>query len=117
VFFLTSLATAKFFSETIILWVVESLQGCGSWKVFGGDNYDVLCSAKDCCRFVTWKTALKVFMASSMSKKEPDYRVMFKNMYGKDHIIFHGTESLAEVLCIYIYVKNLCTTWSSSGTC
>jgi hypothetical protein len=58
-----------------------------------------------------------VFLASSMSRKEPDYRVKFKNICGEDHIIFHGTQSLAEVLCIYIYVKNLCAAWSSSGTC
>ncbi|CAK9876832.1 unnamed protein product [Sphagnum jensenii] len=72
-------------------------KGCGTWKVFGGDNYDVLCSAKDCCPLFEWKTALKVFLASSMSREEPDYRVKFKNIYGKDHIIFHGTQSLAEV--------------------
>ncbi len=116
-FFLTSLATAKLSLESIILWFVESLQGCGTWKVFGGDNYDVLCSVKDCCCLFHWKTALKVFLASSMSRKEPDYKVKFKNICGKDHIIFHGTQSLAEVLCIYIYVKNLCAAWSSSGTC
>ncbi|CAM6026801.1 unnamed protein product [Sphagnum balticum] len=72
-------------------------KGCGTWKVFGGDNYDILCSAKDCCRLFPWKTALKVFLASSMSRKEPDYIVKFKNIYGKDHIIFHRTQSLAEV--------------------
>ncbi len=114
-FFLTSLATAKCF--WIILWVVESLQGFGTWNVFGGDNYDVLCSAKDCRRLFDRKTALEVFLASSMSRKEPDYRVKFKNICGKDHIIFHGTQPLAEVLCTYIYVKNLCAAWSSSGTC
>ncbi len=56
-FFLTSLATAKFFLETIKLWVVESLQGCGTWKVFGGHNSDVLCSVmlvslEDCSQSV-----------------------------------------------------------------
>ncbi|KAH9563146.1 hypothetical protein CY35_05G109000 [Sphagnum magellanicum] len=72
-------------------------EGFGTWNVFGGDNYDVLCSAKDCRRLFDRKTALEVFLASSMSRKEPDYRVKFKNICGKDHIIFHGTQPLAEV--------------------
>ncbi len=68
------------------------------WKVLGGSaDSNVLCSVKTCVGLSQWKTVIKVFLASNLSEKQPDYTVELKKIYALDCIILHGTQPMSEV--------------------
>ncbi|CAM6026752.1 unnamed protein product [Sphagnum balticum] len=79
--------------------IVARIQDKGSrWKVLGGSaDSNVLCSAKICGGLLYWKTALKVFLASNLSEKQPDYMVELRTICTSDCIILHGTQPMSEV--------------------
>jgi len=68
------------------------------WKVLGGSaDSNVLCSVKICGGLLHWKTAIKVFLASNLSEKQPDYTVELKKIYAQDYTILHGTQPMSQV--------------------
>jgi len=79
--------------------IVARIQDKGSrWKVLGGSaDSNVLCSVKICGGLLYWKTAIKVFLASNLSEKQPDYMVELRNICSSDCIILHGTQPMSEV--------------------
>ncbi|KAH8962361.1 hypothetical protein BDL97_05G098100 [Sphagnum fallax] len=79
--------------------IVARIQDEGSrWKVLGGSaDSNVLCSVKTCVGLSQWKTVIKVFLASNLSEKQPDYTVELKKIYALDCIILHGTQPMSEV--------------------
>ncbi|KAH9563148.1 hypothetical protein CY35_05G109200 [Sphagnum magellanicum] len=79
--------------------IVARIQDKGSrWKVLGGSaDSNVLCSVKICGGLLYWKTAIKVFLASNLSEKQPDYMVELRTICGSDCIILHGIQPISEV--------------------
>jgi hypothetical protein len=74
------------------------LQKHGRWKVLGGSTIsNVLCSVKNCVGLSQWKTVIKVFLASNLSEKQPDYTVELKKIYARDYTILHGTQPMSKV--------------------
>jgi hypothetical protein len=70
----------------------------GRWKVLGGSTIsNVLCSVKNCVGLSQWKTVIKVFLASNLSEKQPDYTVELKKIYARDYTILHGTQPMSKV--------------------
>lgn len=68
------------------------------WKVLGGSaDSNVLCSVKICGGLLDWKTTMKVFLASNLSEKQPDYMVELRTICASDCIILHGTQPMSEV--------------------
>ncbi|CAM6048965.1 unnamed protein product [Sphagnum compactum] len=79
--------------------IVARIQDKGSrWKVLGGSaDSNVLCSVKNFGGLLHWKTIIKVFLASNLSEKQPDYTVELKKIYARDYTILHGTQPMSEV--------------------
>ncbi|KAH8962356.1 hypothetical protein BDL97_05G097800 [Sphagnum fallax] len=79
--------------------IVARIQDKGSrWKVLGGSaDSNVLCSVKICGGLLDWKTTMKVFLASNLSEKQPNYMVELRTICGSDCIILHGTQPMSEV--------------------
>jgi len=79
--------------------IVARIQDKGSrWKVLGGSaDSNVLCSVKIFWGLLCWKTAIKVFLASNLSERQPDYMVELRKICGSDCIILHGTRPMSEV--------------------
>jgi hypothetical protein len=49
-------------------------------------------------RWLYWKSAIKVLLASNLPTEQPDYMVELSwNFWASDCIILHGTERLSEV--------------------
>ncbi len=70
----------------------------GGWKVLGGSAIsNVLCSVKNCVGLPQWKTVIKVFLASNLSEKQPDYTVELKKISVRDYTILHGTQPMSKV--------------------
>jgi hypothetical protein len=68
------------------------------WKVLcGSADSNVLCSVKIFWGLLCWKTAIKVFLASNLSERQPDYMVELRKICGSDCIILHGTRPMSEV--------------------
>ncbi|CAK9273626.1 unnamed protein product [Sphagnum jensenii] len=79
--------------------IVARIQDKGSrWKVLGGSaDSNVLFSVKICGGLLDWKTTMKVFLASNLSEKQPNYMVELRTICGSDCIILHGTQPMSEV--------------------
>ncbi len=68
------------------------------WKVLGGSaDSNVLCSVKDSAGLPHWKTVFKVFLASNLSEKHPDYTVELKKIFAREYAILHGTQPMSAV--------------------
>jgi hypothetical protein len=78
--------------------IARFLQKHSRWKVLGGPAIsNVLCSVKNCVGLSQWKTVIKVFLASNLSEKQPDYTVELKKIYARDYTILHGTQPISKV--------------------
>ncbi|KAH8962357.1 hypothetical protein BDL97_05G097900 [Sphagnum fallax] len=79
--------------------IIARIQEKGSrWKVLGGSaDSSVLCSVKTSGGLLAWKTTMKVFLASNLSEKQPDYMVELRTICASDCIILHGTQPMSEV--------------------
>ncbi len=53
--------------------------------------------------------AIKVFLASNLSKKQPDYTMESKKMHAQDYNILHGTQPMSKVCVQKIFA--LLITW------
>jgi len=80
-------------------YIVARIQEKGSrWKVLGASaDSNVLCDVKICGGLLDWKTTMKVFLASKLSEKQPDYMVELRTICASDCIILHGTQPMSEV--------------------